>query len=100
MNDAYVVYAEWGPARRIPRGERLARRFAQVDAGTRMQWMEMFEAVERSIWDLAEHHAKEAHTDASIVEQLQTRHPWMQKKALRQALFLVRYYAWHEGYDQ
>jgi hypothetical protein len=34
------------------------------------------------------------------VEQLQTRHPWMQKKALRQALFLVRYYAWHEGYDQ
>jgi hypothetical protein len=100
MNDAYVVFAEWGPKRRIPRGERLERRFPRADAETRRGWVEAFEAVERSIWDCAEQWRERAWTEASFVAQMRSLHPWMREKALGQAWFLARYYAWHEGYDR
>ena len=35
-----------------------------------------------------------------IVAELQAAHAFLKKGGLKTALFLVNYYAWHEGYDR
>ena len=40
---AYLIYAEWGPRRRIPREQRLAECFPEVPEDTRQAWMKVFD---------------------------------------------------------
>jgi len=35
-----------------------------------------------------------------IVAELQAAHLFLRGKGLQQAMFLVNYYAWHDGYDK
>jgi fido (protein-threonine AMPylation protein) len=56
--------------------------------------------VSKTVWNIAEHGGEAKLGATRVTERLQERHPFLHGAGLRQAVFLVNYYAWHEGYDQ
>jgi len=99
-SQAYVIYAEWGEARRTPRDQRLAECFPAVNEPERSAWLTEFKLVETEIWKIAEEGAQKHHTREAFEKRMFGHFPWMDKEALDKAWFLVCYYAWHEGYDK
>ena len=97
-SEAYLVYAEWGPDRRIPRDERLAACFPTLTDVERAEWMAIFDAVEREIWRYAETGNVRLHPFLRFAEHMRDRFPFMNDAALRKAWWLAGYYTWHEGY--
>jgi len=100
MDTAYAVFEEWGPKRRIPRRERLAARFATLSPA-QIDWLlPRLEAVSQTVWRLAESGGPARLGSAAVSQRLRAEHPFLHAAGLRQAEFLVRYHAWHDGYDR
>ncbi len=97
-SDAYLVYTEWGPDRRIPRPERLAAMFPGTDEATRMAWMADFDQVEREIWRFAESGGPRLHSYDAFKKRMKGAFPFMNDQALGRAWALATYYTVHEGY--
>jgi hypothetical protein len=100
LDAAYAVFEEWGPRRRIPRNERLAKRFPMLTAEEIAWLLGCMDEVSKTVWNIAEHGGEAKLGATRVTERLQERHPFLHGAGLRQAVFLVNYYAWHEGYDQ
>ena len=100
MDKAYTVFEEWGPNRAKDRAERLKEEFpALTDAEIQFIIKEM-KAVSATVWRIAEKGGEAKMMKSKIVKMLQNEHPFLKDKGLRHAVFLVNYYAWHEGYDK
>lgn len=97
-SDAYLVYTEWGPDRRIARPERLAALFPGVDEATRVGWMEDFDQVERAIWRYAETGGPRLKSMSAFRNHMTAAFPFMNDDALGRAWSLAVYYTVHEGY--
>lgn len=97
-SDAYLIYTEWGPNRSIPRAERLAALFADVDEATRAAWMADFDEVEREIWRFAETGGPRLHSLDDFKRRMAAAFPFMTDDALGRAWSLAVYYTVHEGY--
>ena len=97
-SEAYLVYSEWGPDRRIPRPERLATLFPGTDEATRTAWMAEFDRVEREIWRFAESGGPRLHSFEDFKKRLRAAFPFMDDHALGRAWSLATYYTAHEGY--
>jgi hypothetical protein len=54
----------------------------------------------KTVWALAERGGEAKMKKEQIVVALQVAHPFLKDAGLRRAIFLVNYYAWHEGYDK
>ena len=97
-SQAYLVYSEWGPERRIPRPERLAALFPGTDGTTRATWMADFDQVEREIWRFAESGGPRLHSFEDFKKRMKATFPFMDDHALGRAWSLATYYTVHEGY--
>lgn len=95
---AYLIYTEWGPDRSIPRDERLAALFPDVDEATRAAWMADFDEVEREIWRFAETGGPRLHSLDDFKRRMTAGFPFMNDDALGRAWSLAVYYTVHEGY--
>ena len=99
-NDAYIVYSEWGPQLRIPHEKRLVQKFPRTDPATQQGWVSDFKNVEKTVHALAEQGGRKVFTTESFAAKMHELHPWMNRKAIKRAWFLICYFAWHEGYDR
>ena len=97
-SEAYLVYAEWGPDRRIPRDERLAAVFPAQTAEERVEWMALFDTIEQEIWRYAETGNARLHPFLRFAKHMRERFPFMNYAALQKAWGLAVYYTIHEGY--
>jgi|CXWK01.1.fsa_nt_gi hypothetical protein len=95
---AYLVYAEWGPDRRIPRDVRLAACFPALTVEERAEWLALFDAVEREIWRYAQTGNARLHPFLRFAKHMRERFPFMNYAALRKAWGLAVYDTIHEGY--
>jgi len=100
LDEAYAIFEEWGPKRRIPRNERLANRFSTLTPEQIELLLGRKEAVSKTVWSIAERGGEAKLGAARVTEWLKEQHPFLHAAGLRQAVFLVNYYAWHEGYDR
>jgi hypothetical protein len=100
LDEAYAVFEEWGPQRRIARNERLAERFPLLTSEEIAALLRCMDGVSKTVWSIAKHGGESKLGAARVVEWLQEEHSFLHAGGLRQAVFLVNYYAWHEGYDQ
>ena len=100
LDRAYSVYEEWGPKRRIERQKRLRAEFEQLSS-EEIEWLlNSMKEVSETVWDIAKQGGEAKLGRPKIIQMLQTKHPFLKSEGLRQAVFLVNYYAWHEGYDK
>lgn len=97
-SEAYLIYSEWGPDRRIPRPDRLAALFPDTDEATRAAWMADFDQVEREIWRFAESGGPRLHSLDAFKRRMTAAFPFMNDDALGRAWALATYYTAHEGY--
>jgi len=97
-NLAYLVYAEWGPNRSIPRHERLRHEFPQADEATRKAWIAEFERVYKKISDLAEQGGPKTYSLPAFSKLMRQDFPWMDDQSLSFAHTVMGYYAFVDGY--
>lgn len=100
LDQAFAVYEEWGPDRRIHRVERLKQTFPSLTDAEVASVIEEMKAVSATVWEIAQMGGEAKMAKSKIVKLLQKKHPFLQDKGLKHAVTLVNYYAWHEGYDK
>ncbi len=98
LDTAYAFFEEWGPRRREPRIARLTETFPDLTADEIESVLQVLNEVTKTVWKIAELGAEAKLGKRKVIETLQSEHPFLQSEGLRQAVFLVNYYAWHEGY--
>jgi len=100
IDRAFAVYEEFGPDRRIDRRERL-RTILHLGTPEEVERiMGYMKSISDTVWQLAEKGGEIKMGKARIREALQAEHPYLTDVGLRKAIFLVNYFAWHEGYDK
>jgi hypothetical protein len=62
--------------------------------------MEYIEKISKTDGKLAEKGGEIKLGKEKVREELQAEHPFLKSKGLTKAVFLVNYFAWHEGYDK
>jgi hypothetical protein len=97
---SYALCEKFGPVRRIPREERLKEKFPQLSAGELQELLNRVDEVSKTVWSVAERGGERKMKKQEIIAELQQKHPFLRHDGLARALFLVNYYAWHEGYDR
>jgi hypothetical protein len=97
-NEAYLIFAEWGPDLMIPREKRLADCFPQLLDEVRAAWLDEFKRIHQAIWQVAEQGAQRHSTLDAFDTHMRMDFPFMNEAALSKAWTLANYYAWHEGY--
>lgn len=97
---AYSIYEEFGPKRMVDRKSRLSTKFPNQSLETIDSWIEEFQAVNKHVWLLAEAGGTAHNNRTNLVKSLQEKFPWLDGNGLRTAMFLIDYYAHHEGYDE
>jgi len=98
-NQAYLIYAEWGPKLRIPREQRLGSCFPHISRDTRAAWIAEFKRIDSEVWKVAEEGGAKSCTLEVFKVRMTQIFPFMNQDALSKAWFLASYYAWHDGYD-
>ena len=97
-NEAYLIYSEWGPQRRIPRDQRLAECFPHIPENIRIAWMKEFDQVEAAISEAAKTGGPRTGSFEVFARQTRLTFPFLSDEALHTAWSRAGYYAWHEGY--
>ena len=99
LDEAYSVYDEFGPARRVERGARLKDKYPALSPCDIDSILKTMQEVSATVWNIAEQGGATVIGKEKVVQLLQARHAFLREKGLEQAVFLVNYYAWHEGYE-
>jgi hypothetical protein len=100
LDIAFGTLESFGPDLRLPQAERLKKEFPQLAGPDAEEVLKHIDAVPKSVWSLAERGGEAKMKKSDIVAELQVAHPFLREKGLKQAVFLVNYCAWHEGYDK
>ena len=100
LDEAFAVYEEWGPNRRIERSKRLQEEFKELSSQEIESLMKCMSDVSKTVSSIAEMGGEAKLGRAKMTKLLQKKHPFLKSKGLVHALTLANYYAWHEGYDQ
>jgi hypothetical protein len=98
LAEAYAVYAEFGPALKTPRRDRLRAQFSGLDEAELDAVLLTMERVSATVWALARRGGGTKGGDGLIEKMLREAHPFLTGAGLSRAAFLVNYYAWHEGW--
>lgn len=97
---AYALHEQWGPTLSIPRRDWLAQHYPALSQAELETVLQACQAVNRTVGQLAEQGAETKLGQGAVIRQLQAAHPFLRDDGLRKALFLVNYYAWHDGHDR
>jgi hypothetical protein len=100
LDEAFVIYEEFGPNRTVPRKERLRDTFPHLAPEEIRFVLEQMQQVADTVWELAERGGETQLGNATVSKTLRTKHSFLHARGLRHAIFLVNYYAWHDGYDK
>lgn len=100
LDEAFAIHEEFGPNRSIPRQERLRDAFLQLAPEEIEFVLIQMQAVANTVWDLAERGGETQLGNATVSQTLRAQHPFLHARGLNHAIFLVNYFAWHDGYDR
>jgi hypothetical protein len=99
IDEAFRIFEEFGPERREDRRTRI-RNALNIQSEEEMDdIMEMMRQISRTIWTIAELGGEIKLGKEKVKELLITKHPYLHSRGLAKAIFLVNYFAWHEGFD-
>ncbi len=96
---AFAIYEEFGPSRLIDRRERLEAELGihspdEIDA-----ILARMKEISATVWDIAKRGGEIKLGKEKVQELLQASHPYLTDEGLKKAMFLVNYFAWHDGFD-
>jgi len=97
---AFWLCEHWGPELRTPKLSKLRAAFPNQSDEDFSSWLVEFDALDGLVWELAGAGGPFVLGEEKVRNALQTRFSWLTSKGLQHALFLVAYFAWHEGYDR
>jgi len=100
LDKAFAEMTAFGPNLGLPKRERLEKIFPCITASQSKNIILQVDAVSTTVWAFTKRGGEARIDKKDIVAELQAVHPFLQKEGLNQALFLINYYAWHEGYDK
>jgi hypothetical protein len=100
MDAAFVAYTKFGPTLALAPVQRIRRRVWWASPSEITRWIADFDQVNTLIWNLAERGGAAKLGEDAVRRELSDAFPFLRHAGLRQAIFLVNYYAWHEGYDR
>ena len=100
LDAAYEVYEEFGPARRIPRRDRLHQQYPRLTEGEVDTLVNEMKEISKTVWSIAELGGEAKIGKDKIVALLRARHAYLKAGGLTRATFMVNYLATHEGYDR
>lgn len=100
LDEAFAIYEEFGPNRLIKRRERLQSEFPQLSSDEIEFVLDEINQVSNTVYALAERGGETVIGNAAVTRALTTKHPFLHARGLAHAVFLVNYYAWHDGYDK
>jgi hypothetical protein len=98
LDDAYALYAEFGPGLKIPRRDRLRAGYSALSEAELDTLMLAMENVTATVWAIAQGGGDNLRVEGQTEKLLLAEHPFLQGVGLARAKFLVNYYAWHEGW--
>jgi hypothetical protein len=97
-DDAYALYAEFGPGLKTPRWDRLRAKYSGLSEAQLDALILDMEKVSATVWELAKGGGDKLLGEGQVEAQLRAAHPFLMSVGLSRAKFLVNYYAWHEGW--
>jgi hypothetical protein len=100
IDKAFAVYEEFGPDRMINRRERLKGVLNLRTSEEVERIMEYMKEISATIWHLAEQGGEIKLGRETVRRSLRAEHPFLTGVGLNKAIFLVNFFAWHEGYDK
>jgi uncharacterized tellurite resistance protein B-like protein len=96
---AFAIYEEFGPDRLIDRRERLEAELGIHSPETIDLIIERMKEISDTIWEIARQGGEIKLGEDKVIERIQDPHPYLKGEGLQKAIFLVNYFAWHEGFD-
>ncbi len=99
LDKAFYIYQEFGPNRLIERRERLQAEFPQLAPDEIDFALEQLRQASNTVYELAERGGETVIGRRAIEQALRAKHPFLHARGLRHAIFLVNYFAWHDGYE-
>ena len=93
-SQGYLAYTEWGPDGVRHRDSQLEDVLPQVPLETRRAWIAEFKNVDKEIWNAVRRGITEGKREQFFTE-MRSKFPFMNKRALDHAWFLVGYYTMH-----
>lgn len=100
LDGAYEVYEDFGPARRVPRRDRLRQQYPHLTEEEMDTVMNEMKEISKTVWSIAGLGGEAKVGKNKIVALLQERHAYLKAGGLIRAAFMVNYLATHEGYDR
>ena len=100
LDKAFAIYEEFGPNRLIDRRERLKSEFEQLSTEEIEFVLERMKEVSSTIWILARKGGEIKLGEEKVRKLLRAAHPFLKAKGLEKSMFLVNYFAWHDGFDE
>ncbi len=100
LDQAFVIYQEFGPQRLIERHERLQSEFPQLSTDEIAFVLQEMKRVSATVYELAERGGERVIGNSAMTQTLKTKHPFLHARGLAHAVFLANYFAWHDGYDK
>ncbi len=97
---AYSKLEAFGPDLRLPKRDHLRKELPHLTQDQAEEILHQVDLVSKTVWSLAGRGGEAKMKKADIIAQLQRAHPFLSGAGLSRAIFLVNYYAWHEGYDK
>jgi hypothetical protein len=99
FDQAFAIYEEFGPDRLIDRRERLEAELGIHSPETIDRILDCMKEISNTIWEIARQGGEIKLGKERVRELIQTPHPYLKGEGLNKAMFLVNYFAWHDGFD-
>ena len=97
---AFAACTAFGPDLRLPRAVRIRGVFPQISDDLLATWLHEFSRLDLEIERLARAGGPARIGNRVVRASLRQSFPFLVGPGLRQACFLVSYFAWHEGHDE
>ena len=96
-SEAFIVFSEFGPDRRIARDERLASKFPQLSNDEISEWVNDFKKVEEKAYDLAVENRRLNLKPEQTMRKIKEAFPFLEDTAAGKAFNQAMYFAWKDG---
>ena len=99
LDKAFRIYEEFGPSRRIDRRERLQTELGIESVEEMDAILKCMQEISKTVWEIAKQGGEKKLGKEKVQGLLQESHPYLKSDGLKKAMFLVNYFAWHDGFD-
>ena len=96
-SEAFIIFSEFGPDRRIPRDERLASKFPLLSNDEISEWLKDFKDVEARAYDLAVENRRLNLKPEQTTRKIKEAFPFLADDAAGKAFNQAMYFAWKDG---